>query len=210
MSQVNTYLANDYYKTLLDIQKNYRSANLKFPLYTTKGDEILNIQPLIDIDLNKREIILPEEYQDFLSMERDHYAETVYFRVDRYFEDVDLFRTVIIVEYIDAAGENARIFPVALKDIDSEPGKIIFAWCIGNEATRVAGTIKFAVRFYLVNQQEKKFDYNLSTKPQYGTILHGMDEINWNEEYADQFHDSIILELLAAIEEARFIQWNDV
>jgi hypothetical protein len=84
-------------------------------------------------------------------MERDHYAETVYFSVDRYFEDVDLFRTVIVVEYIDAAGENSRIFPVALKDIDSEPGKIIFAWCIGNEATRVAGTIKFAVRFYLVN-----------------------------------------------------------
>lgn len=210
MSQVNTYLANDYYETLLDIQKNYRSANLKFPLYTTEGDEIVNVQPLIDIDLNKREIILPPEYQDFLSMERDHYAENVYFRVDRYFEDVDLFRTVIVVEYIDAAGENSRIFPVALKDINSEPGKIIFAWCIGNEATRVAGTIKFAVRFYLVNQQEKKFDYNLNTQPQYGNILHGMDEIDWQEEYADKFTPSIVEELLAAIETAKSVYWTDV
>lgn len=210
MSQVNTYLANDYYDTLLDIQKNYRSANLKFPLYTTEGDENLNVQPLIDIDLNKREIILPPEYQDFLSMERDHYAETVYFKVDRYFEDVDLFRTVIVVEYIDATGKNSRIFPVALKDIISEPGKIIFAWCIGNEATRVAGTIKFAVRFYLVNEQEKKFDYNLSTQPQYGNILHGMDEIDWQEEYADKFTPSIVEEVLAAIETAKFIYWTDV
>lgn len=210
MSQVNTYLANDYYETLLDIQKNYRSANLKFPLYTTEGDEILSVQPLIDIDLNKREILLPSEYQDFLSMERDHYAETVYFRVDRYFEDVDLFRTVIVVEYIDATGENARIFPVALKDIYSEPGKIIFAWCIGNEATRVAGTIKFAVRFYLVNQQEKKFDYNLNTQPQYGNILHGMDEIDWQEEYADEFTPSLVHDMLAQIEMSKHLYWTNV
>lgn len=210
MSQVNTYLANDYYETLLDIQKNYRSANLKFPLYTTEGDEVLSVQPLIDIDLNKREILLPSEYQDFLSMERDHYAETVYFRVDRYFEDVDLFRTVIVVEYIDATGENARIFPVALKDIYSEPGKIIFAWCIGNEATRVAGTIKFAVRFYLVNQQEKKFDYNLNTQPQYGNILHGMDEIDWQEEYADEFTPSLVHDMLAQIEMSKHLYWTNV
>jgi hypothetical protein len=37
-----------------------------------------------------------------------------------------------------------------------------------------------------------------------------MDEIDWQEEYADEFTPSIVEELLAAIETARSIYWKDV
>lgn len=165
-------LAQDYYELLKNIQNNHILTATHMP-----SDE-----PLINIDLNSRVIQLPVEFQDFLSVEKDHRAETVYFKTDRYFDGVDLNDTTVIIEYVNAAKES-RIYPVTLKDIVTEPGKIFFAWCIGGEATKVAGTIRFAVRFYSVDQVKAIFSYSLNTIPCEGIILHGMDNIGQSEDY---------------------------
>ena len=47
------------------------------------------------------------------------------------------------------------------QDWTTNPGHIRFAWVLGNEATKTVGTLKFAVRFYSVDQQEKIFTYSL-------------------------------------------------
>lgn len=205
------YLANSYYNTLLDIQNNSGTQLLKFDL-TNEEDMI---KPLIEIDLNKRVIILPPEYDPeqggFLSLESDHLAEYLYFVVDRYYEDMDLFQTAIVVEYINAADKpESRVFPVMLKDITTMPGKIIFAWHIGNEATKAAGTIKFAVRFYLVHPTEAKFEYNLNIQSSQSEIKKGLGHIDWEEEYADIFDPSTLEIILSGIEMARHVYWTDV
>jgi len=59
----------------------------------------------IDIDLEKREILLgSSSYSQFLGVVGEHYATTVYFRVPRYYDGVDLFRMSCAVEYINPLG----------------------------------------------------------------------------------------------------------
>ena len=53
---------------------------------------------IYEIDLNTRSIQAPE----ILSAQRDHHAETVYFKVDRYFDNMDLTKTVCIVDVLVA------------------------------------------------------------------------------------------------------------
>ena len=46
-------------------------------------------EPIYKIDLNKRTVETP----DFLSVEKDHRAECLYFIVDRFFDNIDLSTT---------------------------------------------------------------------------------------------------------------------
>lgn len=67
---------------------------------------------IYEINLNTRTINAPE----FLSVRKDHAAETVYFLVDRYYDNMDLSRTSCVIQYKNAAGEE-RFFPVPFYDI---------------------------------------------------------------------------------------------
>lgn len=67
---------------------------------------------IYEIDLNARTVNAPE----FLSVRKDHAAETVYFLVDRFYDNMDLSQTTCIIEYINAAGEE-KFFPVPFYDV---------------------------------------------------------------------------------------------
>ena len=68
-------------------------------------------EPIYEIDLTSRTIKSPT----FLSVEKDHTAETIYFIVDRMFGETDLATTTCIVQFINAAGEG-RFYPVPFLD----------------------------------------------------------------------------------------------
>ena len=72
-------------------------------------------EKIYNIDLNTRRIETPE----FLSVEKDHHSETVYFEVNRYFDNFDLAQTVCLIQYINAAGEG-RVYPVPFFDVDTK------------------------------------------------------------------------------------------
>ena len=189
----------DQIKTLLaDLQVNTKTITTTVP----PNSEIVNV------NLNTRTIELNQtSYSKFLSVAREHYAETIYFRVPRYFDGVDLSQTACVIEYINAANDS-RIAPILLKDIISDPGYLIFGWCIHGDATRKAGTIKFAIRFYSINLDTKEFTYSLRTQMAQGKILYGMDEdaANAAAEEKDLFSKPIY-DIVAAIQEASMIEW---
>ena len=58
-------------------------------------------EPIYKIDLEKREIEAPE----FLSVLEDHNAEVIWFKVDRFFDDVDLYGATCWIQYINALKE---------------------------------------------------------------------------------------------------------
>ena len=221
---MSQFTLETYYDVLLKAQIEYRSARLKFPLSEFNESGELVEKPVITVDLNSRKLIMPPAYDKdaiknygapengFLSMQRDHLAEHILFKVDRYFEDVDLFHTTIVVEYQNMGDPKAKpgIFPVMLKDVDSEPGFMYFAWCIGNDATKTAGDLKFAVRFYNVNTQERKFEYNLGTLPAIGTVLYGMDEVDWDDPDNGKIAPSQFEDLATQIERNKYQYWVDL
>lgn len=177
----------DYLLYMQEIQQNTNSLLTRVP----------PSEPIITINLNSREIILPTEFSTFLSVEKDHAAETVYFEVDRYYDDVDLADLTCVVEYVNAAGEG-RIFPVVLKDVDSKAGKMIFGWLLSGDVTKKAGDIHFAVRFYSIYPNNSYFAYNLGTLPCTAKILQGMEDVSADENYdfeagfVEQVWDEII------------------
>lgn len=162
---------------------------------------------IINIDLDKREIqIGSSAYSKFLSVAHDHYAETIYFRVPRYFDGVDLLRMCCVVEYTNAENDS-RVSPILVKDVTSEPGYIIFGWCIHGDATKKSGTIKFAVRFYAVNMENQTFIYSLRTQQALGKIMYGVEEAVVDEE---KLHSSPTYNIVQALQEKSLIYWTNM
>ena len=89
---------------------------------------------------------------------------------------------------------------------------LLFPWSLGGLATVSAGTIKFSIRFYVLNKDTKKFSFNLNTKPAEGVILHGLD---LDEDMIEQFKlDSNVTEqIYASIQSAAgaaTTYWRDI
>ena len=144
---------------------------------------------LYEVDLNTREIHGPE----FLSVQTEHYAETVYFLVDRYYDHMDLARTNCVIQYI--ADNKSFVYAVPFCDtttfyggtIDTTP-KIIIPWCISSSATQTAGTVKYFIRFYLIDENSithtnngsddsnAVFSYSLSTLPASAKVLKNLPQ----------------------------------
>ena len=83
-------------------------------------------EPRFIIDANSRTIKIPPEFQ-FLGVKNDHKAETVYFEIDRYFDNEDLSTHTCVVQFENKSGEGG-IYPVTIMDTESIDGKIIFGW----------------------------------------------------------------------------------
>ena len=170
---------------------------------------------VFELDLNTRTINIPQ----FLSAQFDHNSEVIYFKTPRWFEGVDLTDTTCIIQYINADGD-CGIYCVPFYDIThfevDDKGHsvpmLLFPWSLGGLATVSAGTIKFSIRFYVLNKDTKKFSFNLNTKPAEGVILHGLD---LDEDMIEQFKlDSNVTEqIYASIQSAAgaaTTYWRDV
>ena len=180
--------AQEYLSRLQDI----RNENLHIGTLQIPSDE-----KVYAVDLNARIIDTPI----YLSTETDHFAETVFFSVDRYFENIDLAESTCIIQYINANGE-AYVYVVPVYDIETyaEFGKMLIPWCIQGHATAAPGVIKYAIRFYHLTEHqvlennevntEYEFDYIINTQVASSKILVGMgndfllDATNAMEEVA--------------------------
>jgi hypothetical protein len=102
-------------------------------------------EPFIEINADTRAVTVPSALSQ-VAIIGDKLAEVVFFRIDRYYDAVDLNTRQIYIEWETADGTKgiSRDF---LRDVQSEKDKIIFGWAIGDELTKVAGTIRFSVRF---------------------------------------------------------------
>lgn len=102
-------------------------------------------EPFFEINANTRGITVPGELSQ-VGVVGDKLAEILFFRIDRYYDAVDLDTRHIYIEWElpDGTRGISRDF---LRDTQSEKDKIIFGWLIDDVLTDQIGTIKFAVRF---------------------------------------------------------------
>lgn len=115
-----------------------------------------------EINLNTREIVVPKSFNKCASIQTDLLAETIVFVCDRYFDFMDLANTNIYVQWTTPDG-----FPGATRvemiDIESTPDKIKFAWPLNDAVTKMAGKVKFSVRFFRINDKTDELVYSLNT-----------------------------------------------
>lgn len=147
---------------------------------------------LYSVDLNTREISGPET----LSVQSDHYAETVYFIIDRYYDSMDLAQTNCVVQY--AINGKSYVYAVPFCDTTTYEGKMIIPWTISASATEISGTIKYFIRFYLIDELSvydkltgdydpslAEFSYSLSTLVSSSNILKTMSSDDFTAEDED-------------------------
>ncbi len=205
---------------------NYKSLLYEIQNASTQGPTVDTIIVpsnilLYNIHLDTREIDAPE----YLSVQHEHYAETVYFVVDRYYDNMDLAQTTCVVQYVTPDNES-YIYAVPFCDTVTFPDKIIIPWCISGSATALSGTVKYIVRFYKIDEQSvigenneynpsgAEFSYSLSTKPASSKVMYGLpiegilDEENYHIETNNRFYE--FLNVVNQMVDNATIYWIDV
>ena len=117
-------------------------------------DPSLIILPLDEekffIDGNSRKITVPQAFtKNGVGVQGDHYAEYIYFEIDRYFENIDFGSPSItaVVEFIDA-NQQKHFTKAWIKYTDEKSSKVLIGWTITQDVTSKAGPIKFSVRLF--------------------------------------------------------------
>lgn len=104
-------------------------------------------EDIFEIDANKRLINIPDHFKrNGVSVQGDEIAETLLFKIDRYFDAIDLNECTAVVQW-ENKNQEQYVSPIKLIDINSYPGKILFGWPLSSTLTEYAGPIKFSVRF---------------------------------------------------------------
>ena len=152
-------------------------------------------EKIYEIDMNSRKIEAPK----YLSVELDHRAETIYFKVGRYYDNIDLANMTCVVQYINAKGEG-RVYPVPFYDVETyaDENMMLFPWCIDGEATKASGNVTYSVRFYDIDESATYMRYNMSTLPSKSEVLHGISsktDIDDSNDYLLSFKDQILAQL---------------
>ena len=146
-------------------------------------------EPIYEIDLNQRVIAAPE----FLSVEEDHNSEIIWFKTDRFFDNIDLYGGTCWIQYKNADQEEyfyAAPLVVGLEEYGSE--KILIPWAISKEVAKKTGVIQFSFQFFKLSEDGLRFHYVLNTQAAKSKILAGLrvdpsaflDDENQTEEDA--------------------------
>lgn len=133
-------------------------------------------EPMLEINANTRKINI--DATDFkangISVQGDHLAETVFFKIDRYFDFMDLMNTDIYINWkIGSESGRDKCF---IKSDSIIPGCIVFGWSISNYITGKSGSLSFAVELEVMHDDGQK--YSLNTLPATAAIKDGLVLIN--------------------------------
>lgn len=150
----------EYYSHMADFFENQKYKYVMLPL----DEEPFNI------DLNTRSINVPTSFVKCASVQSDQLAETIIFVTDRYFDYMDLANTEIYVQWTIPENKKTGVVEyngatrVEMIDLETEPGKIKFAWPLNDKITEFPGTVKFSVRFFRIDGSDtNKLLYSLNT-----------------------------------------------
>lgn len=138
-------------------------------------------EELFEIDANSRVITVPASFKkNGIGVQGDEIAEIIYFKIDRFFDATDLNNMEIYVQW-ETAPDSRNVTDKGVsrewvRDIESEPGKIIFGWPLSSAITGRSGPIKFSVRFYQwVDENKTALAYSFSTLTAQANINPALD-----------------------------------
>lgn len=157
INDLNAYYGymKDFYNEATKDRKGYRFVMMPM------DEDVFNI------NLNTRTISIPTAFSRIGGVQADQMAELVIFETDRYFDYMDLANTLIYVQWqLPNASQTTGATYIDMKDLESKPGKIRFAWPLHDVITKYDGVVKFSVRFYLMTE-EKDADGNIQNKLAY-------------------------------------------
>ena len=129
----------------------------------------------IYIDSNRRIIDINNQLEQFVTVAGDNNAETIYFAIDRYFDNVDLFKKQCMIKYKNKYGEISYIEPsdYYVEEVDGVE-KFVLGWTLTYEITATPRTVDFQIAFFSYKEDGWTFDYMLNTIPNVLTVQTGL------------------------------------
>lgn len=143
-------------------------------------------EKIYNIDLNTRTSEAPLS----IGVEGDHNADSIYFKVDRFYDAYDLAHSACLIQYEnnnlkDSSGY-AYLVPFYDLETFKDENKIVFPWIISNSAAMVDGTLTFSFRFFELDggdfEGNHKYIYSLNTKPATTKVLNGLNIIGKKDD----------------------------
>lgn len=107
-------------------------------------------EPCVEVDANTRNITIPKEFKNrVVSVQGDVIAETLFLRIDRYFDSMDLLETEAYIQWETKDGQNQGASKIPYIDYESEhaKGKLILVWPLTGAITEKDGDVNFSLRF---------------------------------------------------------------
>lgn len=194
-SQIGITTLEEYYNWLPDLKRDVDGNPTKYTILPLD-------EPHFEINANTRAINIPNEFKkNGIAVQGDDLAEVVYFKVDRYFDAMDLNNTEIYIEWEtpkDKTHEAVKsVSDIYIRDIESEPGKLIFGWAISDALTAAAGNLKFSVKFLQWDENEatgkRVMVYALNTLTATVTIHQSIGlDVNTDYENIDNANDRLL------------------
>ena len=115
---------------------------------------------LFEIDANTRAINVPNHFKNNgIAVAGDSFAETIWFKIDKYFDIQDLGTDNINIRiFWELPGSKTKGYSEPqFKDVWSEAGQILLGWTIPSLLTEQAGNLVFSISFY---NDENKYQFN--------------------------------------------------
>ena len=102
------------------------------------------------INANTRAINVPANYRNYgIAVVGDAFAETLWFKIDRYYDLQDLNLANIRIYWQLPDSKDLGYSNPVLVDVNSEARQLIFGWAIPEMLTEKSGELKFAISFYI-------------------------------------------------------------
>lgn len=151
-------------------------------------------EEVFDINANTREITVPSLFKTYgISVKGDEFAEIIYFRIDRFFDAMDLDTADIYIQWTTSSGISGISMPWVV-DIVSEPNKIIFGWALSSNITQATGALKFAIRFVKWSDDSKtKIAYSWSSLAQSAAIKDSLDFTLGGGDYIEELDSDALI-----------------
>jgi len=173
-----------YFSVLKELVEEHSGDSGLLPFGLLPLDE-----PTFDINADTRVITVPSDFKkNGISVKGDHYAEILYFTINRYFDTTDLYadNIKIIIQWEDPNGKKGVSLAV-FRDVSilASQNKMLFGWALTDNITHASGNVKFSVRFYEVDGNND-LSYSLSTLTTSALVNPGLDYQFENGEIIDE------------------------
>lgn len=119
-------------------------------------------EPCLEVDANSRTIEVPNNFKKFgASVQGDVIAETLFLRIDRFFDSMDFLETHAFIQWKLPDGTEGAS-EIIYKDFESEHhlGKLILVWPLTGAITQQEGNVQFSLRFLKKNGNDISYSWN--------------------------------------------------
>lgn len=136
------------------------------------GGAVTSTIPYLTVDMESRQIAIPPTIKN-IGVESDDEVKRLWFKMARYYHDIDLSTFTIRINYTNANGDG-DVYTVY--DVEIGENELIFSWLVGRYAVQTAGNVNFVLCLLDIDENniiDREFNTTIAVLP----VLKGLETV---------------------------------